>query len=198
MSEPHEPTENYRRFTRASEVLEFDQDWALVLSRLNGGDWEVEECNWEGEAEERLDERTGEALAQGWIEDDAARTSLAEALASTFGALPAAYEAFLAQDRGATDGLILRGAPQFAADHALIVELDNLRIASMDFCGQNGDQRYLPISAELRDQGNPHGDPHALFFALDRQGGAVVLVSAGAITPAYERFEDFVAALSPA
>jgi hypothetical protein len=99
----------------------------------------------------------------------------------------------------ADGGVLVQGMPTFAQDHRVVVELDNVRIVWMDFCGQNDDGRYVPISTEMKDEGNLDGDPHGLFFAVDTQSpeAAVVMVSAGAITPAYASFEAFVAVLSP-
>jgi len=199
MTDTHAPTENYRRFHRGTEVLELDRDYCQVMRRLNGGGWDCEECNWEGEAEEHFDERVEEALAAGWQEDDSAKTSLADAHRSRTGELPATYAAFLDAGRHiAADGFIVTGVPLYARSHRLLVVLDNLRIVHMDFCGLNPDDRYLPISTELRDESNPYGDPHPYFFAIDRQSpdAAVILASPGAITPAYPTFEAFVAALT--
>lgn len=202
MSDTHEPTENYRRFTRGPEVLEIDLDYITVLRREGAdGAWDEEECNWDGEAEERFEELVADALAQGWEEDASARTSLADALAAEFGALPAAYKAFLdAGQHETADGTLVQGMPTFTADSRVIVQLDNLRIVHLDFCGLNPDDRYLPISTELVNANNPHGDPHALFFAIDRQSAdaAVVMVSPGGITPAWPTFAAFVAATRPA
>ncbi len=198
MEDAHEPTECYRRFTRGPEVLEVDRDYARVLRRENGGEWAEEECAWEGEAEERIDEWVEEALGQGWEEDESSRTTVAQALTERFGELPAVYQAFLDAGKHEVDGgVVVRGMPMFAADHRVVVELDNVRIVWMDFCGQNAGQRYIPISTEMKDEGNLDGDPHGLFFAIDRESpvGAVAMVSAGAITPAYESFDAFVGAM---
>jgi len=200
MTEEHEPTNMYRRFERSdgTETLELDLDYTVVLRREDGGEWQSEEYDWHGEAEQVYGAAVAAALTDGWLEDESATTSLTDALTQAFGELPKAYATFLDKGRHKADGgFHIQGVPGFPEDAVLLVELDGVGIAQMYFCGQDPDRHYAPISKELHDADNPWGDPHSLFFAVDRRDpkGPVVLVSAGEITPAFDTFRAFEKAL---
>lgn len=189
---------NVRQFRRGDDVSVIGLDYCRVIRRDNGGEWLEEDCNWEGEAEETFEAWCDALLGEGWTEEPVAGApSLADRLEAAWGPLPAAYRAFL--DSGQNVALaerVFAGLPMFAADALLWADLGSNQICDMDFCGTNPEKRYVPISREIYDAHNRHGDPHALFLAVDRTDpeAPVMQVSPGGVFAAFPTLAAFVAA----
>lgn len=191
--------DNTRQFRRGEDVTVIGLDDCAVLRRENGGDWEDEACDWDGEAEETFEAWCDALLEDGWVEEPVTGLpSLSQRLDEAWGPLPAAYRAFLESGRhAALAECVITGVPTFADDHALWVDLASPKIAGMDFGGVDPERRYVPISRELFDADDREGDPHPLFFAVDRTDprAPVALVSHGGVSPAYATLEVFLASV---
>ncbi|MFN3202154.1 MAG: hypothetical protein ACE366_27365 [Bradymonadia bacterium] len=193
--------DNVRQFRRGADITVVCLDYCQVLRRTNDGEWQDEECNWEGEAEDTFEEWCDALLDDGWTEEVVeGLPSLAERLEEKWGALPAVYRAFLNAGRNVELAEhVFTGVPMFASDHVLWADIVSNQICDMDFCGLNPEKRYVPISRDIYDAHNRDGDPHSLFLAVDRSDpqAPVMQVSPGGIFPAFATFEAFIASMRP-
>ncbi len=191
----HEASSEYRRYQHPDSglELELDVDYDTVVKReRNPGEhkrWELTHFDWDGPANEALEEEFEAAEARGFVV--AERRTMLQVLQDRGIAVPEAYEAFLATgqaERRATEGL--RGLPGFG-DRWLWADL---AAGDMPWADAS-DERYLAISGALRDAPHRSIDPHPVRLAMDRQTGGIALRGDGATIQVFTTFEAFVAAL---